>query len=184
MDALTAHKLSYDASAVPADYISSFLQLKASGVLWGWLASLWSKDENNASKKHLSNTYSHKTYPDGIKAMMGEEISQPHLIKTQQGLLLEIPDTAMLADWVPVEKMKAHIDAAYTKAKKENKAIYISLGYHQEQANTISARFDTELNKTNIERILMMLEYIISVHEKEGVSCRFVRTDQVKATDL
>jgi hypothetical protein len=181
LGALTALKLPYDASAVPADYVSSFLQKNAPMVLWDWLASLWSKTENDSSKKQLSNTYSHKTYPDGIKAMVDAEISQPLIIKTLQGQFLEIPDTAMLADWAPVEKMQAHIDAAYTKAKKEDKAIYISLGYHQEQANTISARFDTGLKKTNIERIFMMLEHIVSQGKKEGVPYRFMRTDAVAA---
>ena len=61
--------------------------------------------------------------------------TQPYVIKTEAGDLLEMPDTGALADYVNAEEMDIHLKEAFDQAKKDGKVRFVHIGFHQETAS-------------------------------------------------
>ena len=60
-------------------------------------------------------------------------LSQPFLIETPAGMILEMPDTGALADYVTAKEMTDHIDEAVSLIQN-NQDRYVHIGFHQETA--------------------------------------------------
>lgn len=60
--------------------------------------------------------------------------TQPFVISTEHGDILEMPDTGCLADYVSTEDMLTHINEACLRATTSDKDQYVHIGFHQESA--------------------------------------------------
>jgi phosphotransferase system HPr-like phosphotransfer protein len=60
-------------------------------------------------------------------------LSQPFLIETPAGMILEMPDTGALADYVTAQEMSDHVDEAVNLIQN-NQDRYVHIGFHQETA--------------------------------------------------
>jgi hypothetical protein len=60
--------------------------------------------------------------------------TQPFVISTEHGDILEMPDTGCLADYVSTEDMLTHIHEARLRAAVSGKDQYAHIGFHQETA--------------------------------------------------
>jgi hypothetical protein len=69
--------------------------------------------------------------------------------------LLELPDTAILADYVKADYMKEQIDRAVATASQQSADLYVSLGFHLESGG--DPRFGRRFG--HIERVIEALEY-------------------------
>ncbi len=64
-------------------------------------------------------------------------LSQPFLIETPAGMILEMPDTGALADYLTAKEMSDHIDEAVRliqNKRQNNQDHYVHIGFHQETA--------------------------------------------------
>jgi len=64
--------------------------------------------------------------------------SQPFVLKTPAGPILEMPDTGGMADYVTVEEMVDHVDNAVQQLDSDDR--YVHLGFHQETAARNAAK--------------------------------------------
>jgi len=60
-------------------------------------------------------------------------LSQPFLVETPAGMILEMPDTGALADYMTAKEMIDHIDEAVSLIQN-NQDRYVHIGFHQETA--------------------------------------------------
>jgi hypothetical protein len=138
----------YEASAVDASFFAN-----GSGALDGWLAQLWGP-QRQIENSYLANSLFLAVYPNGIHIRSNaNDVSeaQPRMIQ----MLLELPDTAILADYVTADYMKEQIDRAVATASQQSADLYVSLGFHLESGG--DPRFGRRSG--HIERVIEALEY-------------------------
>ena len=145
----TAPPFQFEASAVDASFFAA-----RNGLLDHWLAQLWGA-EDQPEDSYLANRLFRSAYANGINVLAhGNEVSaaQPKIL----GSLLEIPDTAILADYVDADYMKAQIDGAAATAERQTDDVYVSLGFHLESGG------DPRRGKVfgHIEEVVAALEYV------------------------
>ncbi|MCI0691043.1 hypothetical protein L0337_03440 [candidate division KSB1 bacterium] len=139
----------YEASAVDASFFAN-----GGGTMHDWLAQLWGpKKQTEAS--YLANRLFLSAYPSGINVYdHANDVTAAQPRKIQR--LLEIPDTAILADYVQADYMKEQIHRAMELATQQNSEVYLSLGFHLESGG--DSRFGRILG--HIERVIEALEYV------------------------
>ena len=72
--------------------------------------------------------------------------TQPYAVETPHGLVLEMPDTGALADYVTSEEMTQHVREALTRQRKaRGEVIYVHLGFHLETAERYLPRLTRTL---------------------------------------
>ena len=147
----------YEASAVDASFFA-----KDSGTLNAWLAQLWGATRQ-VEKSYLTNRIFLSAYPDGINIFaQSNEVTaaQPRMLQK----LLELPDTAILADYVTADYMKDQIDRAVAQATAQAAEVYVSLGFHLESGG--DPRFGTHFG--HIERVVEALKYVDQKYRATG----------------
>ena len=119
-DAITAEGLKYEHSEVPG----AFLKPKLGTLpLFTWLSEVW---------------------PDATP------LSQPHVLPTATGSLVEVPDNGALSDYVVAQQMVDVFDQNKAEfLKKRLQSQVVSIGFHQETA----AKFLPELTQA-LDKIL------------------------------
>ncbi|MCG3118898.1 MAG: hypothetical protein ALAOOOJD_01183 [bacterium] len=138
----------YDASAVDASFFAT-----GSGDLNRWLAQLWGS-QRQIGNSYLANSLFLSAYPNGIHIRdNGNDVSAAQPQKIQK--LLELPDTAILADYVTADYMKEQIDRTVAIASQQSSDLYVSLGFHLESGG--DPRFGKRFG--HIERVIEALEY-------------------------
>ncbi len=146
---MVAPPFQYEASAVDAFFFAN-----GSGVLDHWLAQLWGP-QRQIENSYLANSLLLSAYPNGINiAGNSNDVSEAQPRKMQK--LLELPDTAILADYVKADYMQEQIDNAVAAASKQSFEVYVSLGFHLESGG--DPRFGMRFG--HIERAITALEYI------------------------
>lgn len=138
----------YEASAVDASFFAN-----GSGVLNHWLVQLWGS-QRQIETSYLANNLFLAAYPQGIHIRSdANDVSaaQPRMIQK----LLELPDTAILADYVTADYMKEQIEHTVTFASRQSSDVYVSLGFHLESGG--DPRFGMKFG--HIERVIEALEY-------------------------
>ena len=99
-------------------------------------------------------------YPNGLNIYgNSNDLTEAQPRKIQQ--LLELPDTAILADYVSATYMKAQIDQAIELASKRKTEVYLSLGFHLESGG--DARFGKRFG--HVEKVI---EALRSANEQYG----------------
>jgi hypothetical protein len=74
--------------------------------------------------------------------------TQPYLIKTPVGNVLEMPDTGALADYVTANEMEGHLLEGLVRLNKDpSKDIYIHIGFHQETAERYCGRVQEAITR-------------------------------------
>lgn len=69
------------------------------------------------------------------------EVTQPYLIETPAGAILEMPDTCALADYVTTAEMVAHLRRAAARlAADPTRDVFVHIGFHQETAGRFAGR--------------------------------------------
>lgn len=138
----------YEASAVDASFFAN-----GSGFLNRWLAQLWGS-QRQVENSYLANSLFLSAYPNGINIFgHSNDVSEAQPQKIQK--LLELPDTAILADYVEADYMKEQIDRAVLMASGQLSDLYISLGFHLESGG--DPRFGARFG--HIERVIEALQY-------------------------
>ncbi|MHC5037345.1 MAG: peptidylprolyl isomerase [Planctomycetota bacterium] len=67
--------------------------------------------------------------------------TQPYVIRTSAGPILEMPDTCALADYVTTEEMVKHVDRAIRRLQgSPERDIFCHIGFHQENAAKYGTR--------------------------------------------
>jgi len=141
--------LQYEASAVDASFFTN-----GSGVLGDWLTQLWGSQREH-EKPYLTNSLFLSPYPNGVNICgHSNDVSEAQPRKIQK--LLELPDTAILADYVKAEYMQEQIDRAVTIAVQQSSDVCVSLGFHLESGG--DPRFGVRFG--HIERVIEALEYV------------------------
>lgn len=74
------------------------------------------------------------------------EETQPYRIETAAGLVLEMPDTGALADYVTVDEMVAHVRRAAARLQP-GRDLFVHVGFHQETAARYAARVSQALRE-------------------------------------
>gem|GEM_PF-5563020 len=150
----------YEASAVDASFFAN-----GSKDLARWLAQLWGP-QRQIEKSYLANSLFLSAYPNGIN-ICGHfnDVSEAQPRKIQK--LLELPDTAILADYVKAEYMQEQIDHAVVIASQQSTDVYASLGFHLESGG--DPRFGMRFG--HIERVIEALEY---------ADQQYARTDKIQ----
>jgi hypothetical protein len=139
----------YEASAVDAGFFAN-----GGDALHDWLAQLWGPKRQTAAP-YLTNRLFLSAYPNGINICGHSNdvtAAQPRKIQS----LLEIPDTAILADYVQADYMKEQIHRALAIASQQTSEVYLSLGFHLESGG--DPRFGRVFG--HIERVIETLEYV------------------------
>ncbi len=139
----------YEASAVDAALFPA-----GSGTLADWLRQLWGSRRPSA-QSFLSNQLFLAAYPRGLAIHThGNEVTeaQPRLIQN----LLEIPDTALLADYVGAGFMVDQVARAVAAAAQQNIGVHVSLGFHLESGG--DPRFGKVFG--HLERVIEALDEI------------------------
>ncbi len=128
--------LTTDASGVPFNYIKTAVkEFFGLDNIDHWNIAIWGDQESTAAP-YVRNTLSFAQYPKGIFGVLDPGISPPAIVNG----ILELPDTSMLIPWSNQALMCAHIDQAFALAETSPKNIYITIGFHQENAGK-PARF-------------------------------------------
>lgn len=78
--------------------------------------------------------------------------------------LLEMPDTAILADYVSADYMKEQINHALAAASQQTSDVYVSLGFHLESGG--DPRFGNVHG--HIEKVIETLKYVEQQDAKQG----------------
>jgi len=139
----------YEASAVDASFFAN-----GGGVLDHWLTQLWGS-QRQVENSYLANSLFLSAYPNGINIFgRSNDVSEAQPQKIQK--LLELPDTAILADFVEAGYMKEQIDRAVAMASKRSSDLYVSLGFHLESGG--DPRFGMRFG--HIERVIDALKYV------------------------
>ncbi len=103
-NALAANDFVTDSSAVPAEFLRARL---SQYPLYDWAVATW---------RGITPT------------------SQPYLMQTTQGSLLEVPDNACLADYMSGKQMLAVLKANLLEARSSGGPRTVVVGFHQETA--------------------------------------------------
>ncbi|MGH7453104.1 MAG: hypothetical protein ACRENG_17275, partial [bacterium] len=139
----------YETSAVDASFFAN-----GSGVLDHWLAQLWGP-QRQIENSYLTNSLFLSAYPNGINIYAhSNDVSEAQPRKMQK--LLELPDTAILADYVDADYMQAQIDNVVAASSQQSSEVYVSLGFHLESGG--DPRFGMRFG--HIERVIEVLEYV------------------------
>jgi len=80
--------------------------------------------------------------------------SQPYLIETPAGPILEMPDTGALADYMTVDEMEQHIREAIDWLELSDSDLYVHIGFHQETAADYAP---------NVLKVVLRLEADVSL---------------------
>jgi hypothetical protein len=111
--------------------------------------------QRQVENSYLANSLFLSAYPNGINIYgRSNDISAAQPQKIQK--LLELPDTAILADYVEADYMQEQIDHAVAIASKQSSDVHVSLGFHLESGG--DPRFGARFG--HIERVIEALEYI------------------------
>lgn len=118
-EAIAAEGLTYEESAVPAEFLAPKLRQYP---IQGWLSELWAGTT---------------------------QTSQPYRIATPAGELVEVPDNGALADYVTADQMVAAYQANKAEWQRNNrtKNVVVSIGFHQETAATYLPQLETALQR-------------------------------------
>ncbi len=139
----------FEASATDASFFAN-----SNGALSDWLTQLWGA-QRQTEDSYLANGLFLSAYPNGINICgRSNDVSAAQPRKIQK--LLELPDTAILADYVEADYMKEQIDHAIAMASKQSSDLYVSLGFHLESGG--DPRFGRHFGY--IERVVEALEYV------------------------
>lgn len=139
----------YEASAVDAGFFA-----RGGGTLHDWLAQLWGP-KRQTEAPYLANSFFLSAYPSGINIYgRANDVTAAQPRKIQR--LLEIPDTAILADYVEADYIKEQIHRALEIASPQTSEVYLSLGFHLESGG--DSRFGKIFG--HIERVIEVLEYV------------------------
>ncbi|MGH7495208.1 MAG: hypothetical protein ACREOO_22790 [bacterium] len=139
----------YEASAVDASFFAG-----RGGILDRWLAQLWGS-KGQPEHSYLANRLFLSAYPDGINIWgRSNDVAEAQPRRMQK--LLEIPDTAILADYVKAGYMVEQIDGAVALAALHASDIYVSLGFHLESGG--DPRFGKVFG--HIEEVIAALEHV------------------------
>lgn len=134
MHAIRAVGLKCEASATPGRYFRMVVEPKYPALpLMLWLPLIWAGDHNVALPTYLANGVVQAAYPGGITGLYPDEVTTPISQPTQMNGFKQIPDTAVLADYISLDTLKTHIRAALETSKTKN--VFISLGWHDTTAN-------------------------------------------------
>lgn len=147
----------FEASAVDASFFAN-----GNSILHDWLAQLWGA-RPQSEQSFLSNSLFLSAYPQGINiASQANSVSaaQPRMIQR----LLEMPDTAILADYVSADYMKEQINHALAAASQQTSDVYVSLGFHLESGG--DPRFGNVHG--HIEKVIETLKYVEQQDAKQG----------------
>ncbi|MCG3153849.1 MAG: hypothetical protein DKINENOH_00439 [bacterium] len=139
----------YEASAVDAAFFPA-----GSGALADWLRQLWGSRRQSA-QTFLSNQLFLAAYPQGLAIHTHSNAvteAQPRLIQN----LLEIPDTALLADYVEAGFMVDQVARARAAVAQQESDVYVSLGFHLESGG--DPRFGKVFG--HLERVIEALDEI------------------------
>jgi len=162
--ALEKVKIKYDASAADARFVSSIngTLKNQSGTgfkLGDWIVALWGAKPSWTSCYIQNNKVIRLAYPKGI------QIHDKQLVNYKQGLLaaqpkriwknlVEVPNTALLADYVTKNHMIKQIDIAVDLAQTQSDPVHVSLGFHVESATWHGIDYSpSRKNLKNIEKI-------------------------------
>jgi hypothetical protein len=66
--------------------------------------------------------------------------TQPFVVVTGEGPVLEMPDTGALADYVTSEQLAEHIRSAVGRAVADSGTVFVHVGFHQETAAQYASR--------------------------------------------
>jgi len=133
-----------------------------SSVLDRWLARLWGS-EQQARDSFLSNSRFLEVYSEGLQVLAHEnEVSAAQPQKIQK--LVEIPDTAILADYVSADYMQDQIDRAVVNAREHSREVYVSIGFHLESGG--DPRFGNAFG--HIEKVIEVLQHCQQLYERRG----------------
>lgn len=154
---MLAPPFQFEASAVDASFFANGVS-----ILHDWLAQLWGS-RRQFQKPYLSNSLFLSAYPLGINIFsQSNAVSAAQPRKIQR--LLEMPDTAILADYVSTDYMKEQIDHALIAASQQASDVYVSLGFHLESGG--DPRFGTVFG--HIEKVIETLKSIDQHDAKQG----------------
>ncbi len=147
----------FEASAVDAGFFS-----QKDGMLAQWLAKLWGADQQ-PEHSFLANTLFLSAYPHGINIhARSNDVAGAQPQRLQK--LLEIPDTAILADYVNADYMKEQIDRAVAVAEQQSSDVYVSLGFHLESGG--DPRFGEVFG--HIEEVIDALKHVTQKYALAG----------------
>lgn len=95
--------------------------------------------DSSATDTEWHDEIAHTALPATIKNLWPTvtRLSQPFLIETPAGMILEMPDTGALADYLTAKEMSDHIDEAVKliqSKRQNNQDHYVHIGFHQETA--------------------------------------------------
>lgn len=155
LNALRAVKFKYEASAAPGRYFRMVIAPEDDIPLDYWIPLIWSGDHKVALPTYLANSLRQVAYPEGITGLYPNEVTTPISQPANMNTLIQIPDTAALADYVSPDTLRTHIEAATRTSDTQN--IFISLGWHD--VNAADANF-YDKNKTNIQVIADAIKLI------------------------
>ncbi len=144
----------YDSSGAPAPFFKKLYEAEPQ-TLYLWLDNMWGAQETS-SPKHLANTIIHHCYPGGVLGLLEDSqiITQPLLFRDVN--LVQVPDTAALADYTTVNQLKNYIN----RANQNKSNTVISMGFHDSNAAEKS-HLDTD--KTNIQVFSQAVEYFLEL---------------------
>jgi hypothetical protein len=117
-EALVLEGFATESSAVPADYLAEEI---GHLPLHGWVAELWSGTTNT---------------------------SQPYVLETESGALVEVPDNGALADYVSADEMfDVYLAGKDQWLGDKERDVVVSIGFHQETAARYVSRVETALER-------------------------------------
>ena len=81
--------------------------------------------------------------------------TQPFVVNTAAGAILEMPDTGALADYVSAEEMSGHVRQALARVQAGGTLpLFVHLGLHQESAARFGSRVSAALAPLRLEKDL------------------------------
>lgn len=88
-----------------------------------------------------------------------DQTSQPFVIDTPAGEVLEMPDTGALADHMSAEDMVSHVTAAHSRAANSpQRPIFVHLGFHAETAHHFLPALEQALDTLKKQKVAMRFE--------------------------
>ena len=95
-------------------------------------------------------------------------VSQPYLLKTPAGPIMEIPDNGALADYISAQDMLGvYAVCAADKKKNPTKSVSINVGFHQETA----ARY--------LPALAEAIDGMVAQAKRDGLTLRATTTDRL-----
>ena len=100
--------------------------------------------------------------------------TQPYAVKTPKGVVIEMPDTGALSDYVTSEEMVRHVREALARQREERQeAIYVHLGFHLETADRYLPRLTEALDALRADanpRLVIETLTVSAARVREGLA--------------